>query len=521
MRRRSSFAVGAVALAVIALGTYLGFTKQVPFRKHFEVEAFFRSANGIRPGSPVRIAGVNVGKVTGVRAAAGQLTAVTLRVDDRGLPLHSDARMKIRPRIFLEGNFFVEVEPGTPQAAVLDDGDRVPVAQTSTPVQLDQVLTSLQSDTRGRLADLLRAYGRGLSRGGARGYNRSLRHWAPAYSSAAAVNQALLGERPHDLSTYVAEAGTVAEALDRQPEQLKSLIADLDTTAAALARRQDALEQTVAELPRTLRAAQPALARLNASFPPLRRLVGDLRPAVRSSGPALDALQPFLVQARGLVSRPELRGLVADLRPAVPALARLNARSIPLLARVREAASCQNEVILPWSRLTLPDAQFPAQGKVFQEAAKFLTGLAGESRSGDANGQWFSALGANGTFTYALGEGFGQTTFPLLGTQPPPSERPPNNKHAPCELQAVPDLRVNAAPPPERIHTDGDTPRAQARYRLAYARVTEWLRRALLREGHVERARAIAPLARQRARALTPAQRRVLHRDMARAGVRP
>ena len=56
--------------------------------------------------------------------------------------------MKIRPRIFLEGNFFVDVTPGTPSAPTIDDGDTIPITQTATPVQLDQVLSALQSDTR-------------------------------------------------------------------------------------------------------------------------------------------------------------------------------------------------------------------------------------------------------------------------------------------------------------------------------------------------------------------------------------
>jgi phospholipid/cholesterol/gamma-HCH transport system substrate-binding protein len=203
----------------------------------------------------------------------------------------------------------------------------------------------------------------------------------------------------------------------------------------------------------------------------------------------------------------------------VPALARLNADSVALLNQTRLASSCQNEVILPWSRLTLPDHVFPAHGPVFQEAARFLTGLAGESRSGDANGQWFNALGSNGTFTYALGSGFGQTTFPLLGTQPPPSPRPPNRENVPCETQQAPDLGVNPGPPPQRVRTDATSPRAQSRYRLAYARATEFLREGLLREGFVQRAAQVAAQVRADVRNLTAPQLRVLERDMVRAGL--
>ena len=68
MRKRrggmSTLTVGLVALVVTVVGVYLGFTKSIPFRSHYEVKAAFKSANNIRKGSPVRIAGVEVGKVT-------------------------------------------------------------------------------------------------------------------------------------------------------------------------------------------------------------------------------------------------------------------------------------------------------------------------------------------------------------------------------------------------------------------------------------------------------------------------
>ena len=46
--------------------TYLGFTKSIPFRQHFEVKADFRTSNTLRVNSLVRIAGVNVGQVTAI-----------------------------------------------------------------------------------------------------------------------------------------------------------------------------------------------------------------------------------------------------------------------------------------------------------------------------------------------------------------------------------------------------------------------------------------------------------------------
>src|SRR5205823_12867419 len=72
----------------------------------FPYTTLFRSeANSIRKNSPVRIAGVNIGKVKDIQREPGTTAAiVTMELKDSGLPLHTDATMKIRPRIFLEGN---------------------------------------------------------------------------------------------------------------------------------------------------------------------------------------------------------------------------------------------------------------------------------------------------------------------------------------------------------------------------------------------------------------------------------
>ena len=78
-------------------------------------------------------------------------------------PVREDAQVEIRPRIFLEGNFFLDVRPGSPSSKELSSGDTIPLTQTSTAVQLDQILTSLQAHDRANLQKLLRGYGTSLN----------------------------------------------------------------------------------------------------------------------------------------------------------------------------------------------------------------------------------------------------------------------------------------------------------------------------------------------------------------------
>jgi phospholipid/cholesterol/gamma-HCH transport system substrate-binding protein len=492
MRRRggsrwSDAGVALIALAVLVPLLYLGFTKSIPFRAHYEVKAVFESANNLRTASPVRIAGVEVGRVTKVERLeeGGEGVVVTMRIGKAGRPIKEDARFKIRPRIFLEGNFFVDVEPGTPSAAELGDGETIPVNQTATPVQLDQILTALQSDTREDLKTLLNQYSRALEQGGAKGFNRSIPYWEPAYRDTAIVNDAMLGRAEHDLSGYVEHAGTVMEALDRNSNQLKNLITDFNTTAGAFAREDSNLRAAIAELPRTLRAAQPALGALNESFPPLRAFTADFRPGVRSSGPAIDDSLPMIEQLRGLVSEDELRGLTRDMRPAVPALARLSRQSVPLSKQVRLMASCSNEVLIPFAHDKVEDKQFPAEGPVYQEAPKPFVGLAGESRSGDSNGQWFRVLAASGTNLVTFRPGVHATTaFPILGVNPPkPQGRPPLKRGAPCETQETPDLRSQPGDPPPQRKVNTESPEFKARYAKARENMLDWLKGQIKDEG--------------------------------------
>jgi phospholipid/cholesterol/gamma-HCH transport system substrate-binding protein len=496
----STVKAGAIGLVVIIVFTYLGFTKFAnPFASPYTVHAIFSSANGLRADSLVRIGGVNVGKVQSVSPVSGCKFArqaqqpcsaadVVMTIQDQGLPIHKDATFAIRPRIFLEGNFFVDINPGTPEAPTAPSGYVFPIQQGVEPVQLDQVLTSLQSDTRHNLQLLLEQYGTAVSQAGP-SYNSSIQFWLPAYEYSAIVSHDALGIQPHDLSNFIYKQGDISGALDANPPNLKSLVTNFDTTANAFARQNVALANAVAELPKTLSAATPAFNSLNAAIcsgaqgpncapGPVPMLAKALIPGVKSTGPMVDASLPFITQLRLLVRPSELRGLTSDLAVTVPALDRLTQATIPFQRdEVRPASSCVANVVLPWSNLTLNDPNFNSSNgfpprKVYVEAADFLPGLAGESRNFDANGPYIRVLGTGGTLTYSLQPGqFGQALTPIMGTQPelpPGGQRPPLEENVPCETQpAITDLSTPTGTPPQQTDSNLNAPGAALRQQSA------------------------------------------------------
>jgi phospholipid/cholesterol/gamma-HCH transport system substrate-binding protein len=287
----------------------------------------------------------------------------------------------------------------------------------------------------------------------------------------------MLGLFEHDLSRYIAGADRFARGLDRSPSQLKALDTDLAQTAAAFASEDRNLTAAIAELPRTLTVGRRALGDLNAAFPPFRRFVADLRPAVRSSGPALDAALPLVKQLRRLVSRPELRGLVADLRPTVAHLAELNVEGVELQKELRLLSSCSNEVVVPWRNDKIEDPNFPASGPVYQEQVKWMPGIAAESRSFDANGQYVRSLANGAQYAYGLNDGrFFLSGLPLQGVNPPKAPGvPPLRADVPCETQQRPDLRTKVQAPPPVTEIDRTLPGLAAALLEAQRRAPAWL----------------------------------------------
>ena len=156
----SPFAAGLTAIIIIAIALYVAFVHKYPWSNPYELKAVFANANNLALNSPVREAGVNVGKVTKIESKEGSsASVVTMALTDEGLPIHKDAELKIRPRIFLEGNFFVDLRPGSASLPELDSDEQIPMTQTSTPEQIDQIHRELQGSARNRAQTLIQRNG--------------------------------------------------------------------------------------------------------------------------------------------------------------------------------------------------------------------------------------------------------------------------------------------------------------------------------------------------------------------------
>jgi virulence factor Mce-like protein len=485
------FKFGVIALVVTVVVIYLAYAQPNPFKSAFTFDAVFETAQNLEAKAPVRTAGVPVGAVTKVvPLGEGGAARVTMEItDEDGLPIRQDAELKIRPRIFLEGNSFVDLEPGSPSAPQLAEGGTIPVNQTATPVSFGDVLTSLQADTRQNLRTLFEEYGRNaLGGGGAQAFNESVQYWKGAYREAAIANDATLGTTEGDLSRLIAGQQKVAAALSKSPEDLKNLVTNFNRFAGALASQESALSRSIPALRDTVTVGRPALASLNDTLPGVDAFARAALPAAKSSADTIPPTFPFVKQTRLLFSKSELRGLAAELRPTVPALAKLNPETVRLLQQNRALSRCQNRVLLPWSRDTdWEDAGVDggAGGQSGQPPARIfprsLEGLSGESRENDANSPVFRVLGLGGAetvinFLEPLGVPiFGTNPFVVNAVQPPSpidengvlADPPAHRPDVPCEDQQPPDLHAPTGAPPITVSSagkmSGTGPSAEAR----------------------------------------------------------
>jgi phospholipid/cholesterol/gamma-HCH transport system substrate-binding protein len=486
------FKAGVLALVVIGLFIYFGATKQNPFANPYELHAVFDSVNRLAERSPVRIAGVTVGKVTKVEPledGSGK-ARVTMEIEETGLPIKRDAELKVRSRLFLEGNYFVDIHPGRPDSPEIDSGSTIGPNQTDAPVQYLQVLTALQSETREDLQRLLKEYSSALRGRGARGFNLAIKHWEEAWRTTSQVNDAYLGHGPHDLTRVLDGQARVYGALSSDEEALKDLVTGLNVTMSGFAREEDNLRAAIPELRDVVREAKPALASLNSALPEIRAFARDALPGARSYPATIDAQIPFLQQARKLMSDDELGGLARRLRAAVPHLTRLNQGTRLTLEQNRALASCQNNVLLPFSKTPIPDPDFEwhTNEPWFEESPRAFVGLAGESRITDANSPMFRVLGGGGPTTIVStpetmdGPVYGQTLVPLDGVRPvAPEKRPAFRPDLPCEVQELPDLNAQGGPADESVDSSPDGPLTlaeRAERQAAYEQLDEYVARS-------------------------------------------
>ncbi len=470
--RPSNSLIAIVFIVIFTVGPYLAFTGHVPFTSYgYTVNATFANSANIAINSPVRIAGVEVGKVISSERD-GDATKVTFTVDGSGRPIHEDAFAAIRPRIFLEGNFFVELDPGSPSAPEMSSGGTIPVSRTSTAVQLDEVLTALQAPVRADLSRFLESYGKALNRkptpeedltqlpevrglSGAEALNLAFKYGGDAGRYSAQVTNAFLGTQDRDLSRLVASAGSSFGAFARREADLQGLIVNFDTFTGALAAQSQNLEDTVRLLAPTLKVAHTSLVSLNRTLPPLRTWAIELTPAVAELPELIRTSEPWLAQVRPLLSGKEGGGVAKLLAEATPGLAEAaHQGKSNTLPQINRLSLCTTKVMVPTGNQVIND-RFSTGGPNYREFFFTLANFGGAAQNFDGNGPYVRSQIAGGNIlvgepnpsgnpdTLSDQVNYAKVAVEPVGNQPQLGKRPPYNQKVRCYTNPVPDLNAD------------------------------------------------------------------------------
>jgi virulence factor Mce-like protein len=357
--RSASHEPSRVTIVVTALGALvllLGLTmialvapRGVPGIKYYKINAQFADAAQIADLSEVRIAGRHVGVVTNTALKNGHAT-VRLQLFPGEGPLRADSTARIRLKGLL-GAKFVDVTPGQ-HGGELASGATLPVKQTSSAVELLDVLQALDAPTRSNLQTTVKGLGEGfLGRG--EDLNRMLAYGPPYYLQVRQLGDAVLA-RKGAAARFAPSAETLASAYDPVRAELASGFAPESQALQPFVDRSTSLSDAITVAPSSLRSLQQGLdaatpllnetARLArattritrqapAALHQTRILLRDATPAVNASDPLLQRLSGAVSPTLAFLKRvdpviaPTIRGLVSNL----PVLRELAGRGCDVL----------------------------------------------------------------------------------------------------------------------------------------------------------------------------------------------
>ncbi|MHB8692553.1 MAG: MlaD family protein [Solirubrobacteraceae bacterium] len=337
--------------------------------------AEFSSATNVLTAQEVRIGGVRVGEVGAVqRAPYG--ARVTLKIQDAGAwPLHRGTVAALRfGTTVADGGRYIELTPGPNGAPLIGDGGVLPLGQTVTPVEFDQVFDTLDTTTR---AALRKDTGEFSSSFG--GHASDLAHGVQAAPNALGAVANVMDELAANqtaLSGLVSSAARTSDAIDARNADLHSLLTTTAATFDELANNSSAIQSTLVNAPGAMRQAQHTLAHTNTSLTTLQTLINDLGPGAIG----LRQVAPIATSAVGSLSlvAPQAAQVLATARSAAPDITSLLTIGQPVVHVAgldAQTAGSELSCVRPYT----PDL------------AAFITNWAGFAANVDAQGHYMRA----------------------------------------------------------------------------------------------------------------------------------
>jgi phospholipid/cholesterol/gamma-HCH transport system substrate-binding protein len=287
----------------------------------YEVEAELPTAQAVVPGQgqTVNVAGVKVGEVGEVRLENGR-AVVNMQLKNDYRPIYRNATILLRPKTGLK-DMVLALDPGTRAAGELEEGGRVRVANTLPDVNADEVLSSLDADTRAYLRILLNDAGTAFRGEGADGQPASqdlreaLKRFEPTARDGRRLTRAL-AKRRRNIERVIHSFQQISTELASKDAQLAQLVDSANANFAAFADEEANLREALRLFPGALSQTATTLRDVDALASELGPALEGLRPFARELAPSLRLQQPFLRETTPIV-RDQIRPFARDVQPTV------------------------------------------------------------------------------------------------------------------------------------------------------------------------------------------------------------
>lgn len=362
--------VGVLALLVFAITAQNGLPDYLPGVARTQLRAEFENVGALRHGDDVRVAGVRVGFVDSIRRVGGK-AVVDMRLDG-GRPVFRDAKALIAARSAL-GQKFVDLQPGAKAAGELANGATLSLERTTTAVELDTVLDTLDADTLRATQSLLQQTGGGLA-GHGTDLHDGLGSLPHVLDDLGTVSRTLAADDGQDVVALLRAADTLAGTLRAQKEDLRSSVVQVAATLEAVDVDDGApLRTALEEAPETLTELRGALTSLDAPLDRTAAAAEALRPgaaALARATPDLRALMRAAVPPLGRVP-----GVARAAEPAVGRLTDTLRLADPLVSQLGTALQ---RAVLPLATLA----------PYSPEIVLFFRNVSSALQYGDAAGNW-------------------------------------------------------------------------------------------------------------------------------------
>ena len=282
----------------------------------YKLNAEFSTAQAVTPGQgqSVRVSGVYIGQIGAITLKNG-LADVRLDISQKYKHLiHTDATALLRPKTGLK-DMFVELNPSSDKAPFAKQGFTIPVANTNPDINVDEILSSLDGDSRSYLNLLVNGAGQGLRGNGGTELAQVFQRFEPTHRDLARLNKAV-AVRGRELSQLVNSLQRLNTALSTKQAQIVQLVDASSTAFRAFASQDRNLSQAITDLPATLRQTTDTLGRVQRFAKLLGPTATSLLPAARALPAANKALVALATPSTPIVKN-EIRPFVVAARPLV------------------------------------------------------------------------------------------------------------------------------------------------------------------------------------------------------------